>query len=163
MLSDSEGSALNLLAHYLFERARTILQTDGHHGFFVFLVSPSSTLQIIQLIPQDQGDKYRMWREVAARVARSDAVGVIALGEVWVARIDTAHPLRHAAQSPDRTEGLRLSAISKDGEELALFASFAREGGRIILDETALEDPGETNFFEPVRRVWRGKEFPSPQ
>lgn len=150
-LDDSE---LKRLAHLLFNRGRVMLQTDGTHGFFVFVITPDKNMQLLQLLPEQQGDKYRMWREVATVVERSGSTSVIAISEVWLAPEDQEQPYMHAAESPERSEALQLAATSKDGEEFLITAPFHRQDDQIILDDMIDIEAREINFFQPIKDVW---------
>ncbi len=151
----SDLSDLKKMALQVFNYARVILEKDGYHDFIVFLLLPDNRMEMMKLSPENQGDKYRLLREVAARVAQTDASGVIAIGEVWTATYDPAHPLRFAGEYPNRSEALHLAAIAKSGEEFALIASFMRKGKRIILNETEEQELGKVNFLEPIQLIWK--------
>ncbi len=143
-----DASKLKKTAFHLFQLARTLLERDKYHEFLVFLFLPNNAIKLFQLYPEDQGDKYRMWREVATYVAKTDAIGVITINEIWF------YPLHKATEGPNRNEALYLAAISRDGEEFALIAPFSRQKDRIILQETAEQELGDANFLKPIRAIW---------
>ena len=149
-----EVSFLRKTAIKLFQYARVILQKDKYHDFLIFLILPGNKMEMMKLLPEDQADKYRLWREVATRVAKTDAVGVISISEAWLAQYDH-HKGVHAAEYPNRTEALHMTAISKDGEEFILVAEFTRKDDEIILSDTVEEELGEVYFLEPIRNVWQ--------
>ncbi len=152
---DGDTSAdLLSLAKTNFVRARRLLEVDGNHALIAILISPTSA-GIMQLKPDDQADKYRMWRHVADAVARHDATIVIVIGEAWEAVFEDGQNVGHAADSPNRIEALTLDAISKEGEQISIHASFTRKSGRIIIDESKIRGkPISLNYLEPIRKVW---------
>jgi hypothetical protein len=153
-LPSPDYSIFKKTAYDLFQLARILLQKDGFHSFCIFPLLPDNRREMIQLLPENQGDKYRMMREVATRIARAGATGVIVISEMWSAKYDPAHPLRHASESPNRAEELRLYAISKEGEEFSLVAPFSRIEEKIVIQETVEQDIGDASFLEPIRRIW---------
>lgn len=150
-----DGTLKDVVAD-LFKVAKLLLEVDGHHITNVFLHLPNRQLTSIQILPENQTDKYLLWVNIANEVKRLGALAVITVAECWFAKYDSRFPERHARDCPDRQEALNVSGITQSGEEFHLTAIIRREGSKTFLEEPfAMND--KANFFDPVRRVWEQK------
>jgi len=149
------GNELRDMATYFFEMAKAMLKVDGHHVFAVMLFTQSKQAVFLELRPEDQSDKYRMWRTVASEVKRIQARALICISEAWTATIQQGQPFQHAAEVPNRGEALHLIAASEDGGGFAFSAPFTRVGEEIVIHET--EDCGldYINSIAPVLSAWK--------
>ncbi|MDQ3196224.1 MAG: hypothetical protein M3Q32_07625, partial [Pseudomonadota bacterium] len=157
-LSSLEDASLRELAQHYFSLAKIVLRKDKYHILLVVLILRNNSIKLLQLQPEDQADKYRLWRQVAVEVKRSRARALIAISEAWNATFDPAHPFRHAVDYPNRREVLHVIAASDAGETLALIAPFERRDGEIVFGEDEETDSGgDINLLAPVQAVWRTK------
>lgn len=152
--TDSPPS-LKELSEMLFEQAKRVLQVDGYHILVVFLILPDHSARLIRLTPEDQSEKYLLWRSIGLEVKRCRAIALITISEVWTAPFDVQRPYVHAAEREDRGEALNLVALSKEGDEIVLVSPFHRDGDTITFEDTIIESSGTLNFLEPVRNAWK--------
>jgi hypothetical protein len=150
---------LERTVHDLFAAARRMFEKDGHHIMVVFLLKGAKPVQIMQLRPEEHGQKYLMMRSVAHEVVKCGADAVIVISEVWSAPVDAQNPYMRAADSPNRREALTATLVSKSGEPLHLSASIERGNNRVALGETVKEQGGAHFFFAPVYEAWN-REIP---
>lgn len=149
------GNELRDMATYFFEIAKTMLKVDGHHVFAVMLFTQSKQAVFLELRPEDQSDKYRMWRTVASEVKRIQARALICISEAWTATIQQGQPFQHAAEVPNRGEALHLIAASEDGDGFAFSAPFTRVGEEIVIHETEEYDLDAIGSIAPVLSAWK--------
>lgn len=149
------GNELRDMATYFFEMAKTMLKVDGHHVFAVMLFTQSKKFVFLELRPEDQSDKYRMWRRVASDVKRMQASALICISEAWTATIQQGQPFQHAAEVPNRGEALHLIAASEDGDGFVFSASFNRVGEEIVIHETEEHGLDTVNSLAPVLSAWK--------
>jgi hypothetical protein len=142
-------------ARFLFEQAKRILEVDGFHLPFAFLMLPNAEMRVLGLNTTDWTDKYLVWRGIADEVKKTGATSIVVINESWLAKLDPANPAQTAAESPTRQEALTLHAASAAGEELSIVCFFRRVNGSIEFaqDEEATID---AYFLEPLRRAWSG-------
>lgn len=150
-----EKSSLREIAYWYFNQAKVVLIKDGYHSLIVILILPSNSLHMMQLVPEDQADKYRLWRHVATEIKRTKARALIAISEAWTATVDPTGPYQHAAEVPDRGEALHLIAASQSGDGLVLSAPFQRLEGRVEIASEEETDLSGLNLIAPVLLAWR--------
>jgi len=149
------GNDLRDRAHYFFDMGKKILVADGHHIFLVMLFTADKKLLLLELRPDDQSDKFRMWRKVASEVKRTNAKSIIAISEAWTTTVATGQPVVHAAEAADRGEALHLVAASDDGGGLTLSARFTRTDGKIVIHDTEEHSLESVNVIAPVVAAWK--------
>lgn len=143
----------------LFATARKLFLKDGCHVTLLALLREGKPVDMIQMEPEEHGDKYLMMRRIAQQVHRRGADAVIMLGEVWYAPQDKDHPYRRAFDTPNHREGLQGVLVSKSGEPLQHFAEILRSDGVITLGPTNSSSGGAQFMFAPIYEVW-GKAIP---
>lgn len=140
---------------HLWGIARHMFERDGHHIYIAFLLHNLELLGIRRIETESHGDLFVVYRNLANEVARRGATDVIVIGEVWTAPFDPKHRFRRAELSPQRGEGLELSAVSADGNQLSLFAPITRIDGSTVLGETEGTRKGVHRSLAAVVDVWR--------
>jgi len=147
-----------------FEYAKNVLATDGHHVPLAFLLMPDGTGQFSTLILEDRQALYLLIKQLAARVERTGAVGLIYINEAWIARPEELTFGQRPSESPSRKEVLSLVAALRDGRFRHYFAVFSRdETSRIRFEPTAVNTEADStplDFLGPILQVWRKR---SPQ
>jgi hypothetical protein len=143
----------------LFSTARKMFLKDGYHVTVLALLHKGKPVDLIQLEPEEHGDKYLMMRKIAQQVHKRGADAVIMLGEVWIAPLDVDHRYRRAVDAPNRSEGLQGILVSKSGEPLQYFAEILRTDGTVTLGDTKSPPGGAQFMFAPIYEVW-GKAIP---
>lgn len=149
------GNELRDRAESFFEIAKTMLKVDGHHVFIVMIFTRSNRAVFLELRPEDQSDKYRMWRTVASEVKRTQAHSLICISEAWTATIPLGQPFQHAAEAPNRGEALHLIAASEDGSGFVFSAPFTRVSDEIVIQEPEEYDLETVNSIAPVLSAWK--------
>jgi hypothetical protein len=143
----------------LFETARGLTETDGHHVTMLVLLRGTQVVRLAQVEFPDHGSKYIIMRDLAHEVARTLADGVILIGESWIAAVDPARPYMRAADAADRREILAASLVRAEGEPIELSAMFDRQGDSVKLGETVELRDGKHFIFAPIYEVW-GRSIP---
>lgn len=149
------GNELRDRAMYFFEMAKTMLKVDGHLVLAVMLFTHSNKAIFLELRPDDQSDKYRMWRTVASEVKRIQAHSLICITEAWTATIEPGQPFQHAAEAPNRGEAIHLIAASEDGAGFVISAPFTRVEAEIVIHEADEYGLDTVNTMAPVLSVWK--------
>ncbi|MGI9045707.1 MAG: hypothetical protein ACR2FI_02710 [Burkholderiales bacterium] len=62
-LSSLEDASLRELAQHYFSLAKIVLRKDKYHILLVVLILRNNSIKLLQLQPEDQADKYRLWRQ----------------------------------------------------------------------------------------------------
>jgi hypothetical protein len=135
-------------------------EKDGTHVTIFFLLKGGEPMQIVNVAPESQQEKYLLMRELAHAVTKLDADAIIMIGEAWHARANLAKPYIRASDAPDRDEILMATLVRKIGEPVQLIAKFLREGKRVSLGETKVEKDGVHFLFAPVYEAW-GRSIPA--
>ncbi len=143
----------------LFDTARRMTETDGHHVTMLVLLRGTTVVRLAQVEFPDHGSKYIVMRDVAHEVARKGADGVILIGEGWLAAADPTKPYMRAVDAPDKKEMLAATLVRTTGEPIQLSAMFDRQGDSVKLGETVEIRDGEHFIFAPVYEVW-GRPIP---
>lgn len=156
------------LAPFMMDNAKTILQKDRNHGWFVFFFKGTTRVHEETLYARDQADKYILARRLADVVRTTEADGVISVGDTWLApfAVDAAgFPIR-PAQSPERQEALIIHAETSDGRARQLVTPYTRRFRRIRFED-AMEvfdsEAREYNLLEPIRKVWQTWQSSGPK
>jgi len=140
-----------------FESAKRVLATDGYHQTIALLEAFDGETQIHALEESDRAGLYVLMRQLADEVERMGAVGLIHVAEFWVASPADLKPGERPSESARRKEALQVTAATADGRTLVYYVEFRKnEAGQIEFgNESVTDDPSQTGFLEPVRRVWR--------
>lgn len=152
--SKKSGDDFQDRANTYFEVAKNALRIDGYHMFIVMLFTKNNHAIFLDLRPEDQSDKYRMWRSIASEVKRIRASSMICISEVWTATLTSGDRFQHAAESPNRKEALNLISASEDGRGLVLSAPFERINGKIVIGQTNESDLAGVNAIAPILAAW---------
>ncbi|PPK44949.1 hypothetical protein B0G57_107270 [Trinickia symbiotica] len=143
----------------LFDAARKMFSVDGHHDTIAFLLKGARPVNLMQLAPQEHGEKYLLMRMLANEVIKYGADGVILLSEVWCAPYDSNNPYRRAVDAPERTEYLTAVLVTQTGVPVELRALIAREDGSVALGETETFLDEAQIAFAPIYAAW-GRAIP---
>lgn len=138
----------------LFNTVRQMTERDGGHIAVAFLFTGIRSVQMRELRPESQADKYLMMRGLATDVARHGADSVVFIGEAWRAIADPSKPFMRAAEAPDREEFLTATLVRQTGDPIQLAAKITRKDDKVILEETNTERDGVFFMFAPLFEVW---------
>ncbi|WP_165190885.1 hypothetical protein [Caulobacter soli] len=143
----------------LFATARKMFEKDGYHITIAFLLRDGKPVHFRELRPGEHGHKYLMMRSLAHQVVSLGADAAIIMGETWSAPADPNKPYQRAADSPDRSELLVATLVTRTGEPVQLSAKIQREGKLVKLDPTEEEVGGAHFLFAPIYEAW-GRDIP---
>jgi hypothetical protein len=143
----------------LFETAKKVFLKDGYHLPMLFLLRDRRLVQMVNTQAEDHGQKYLIMRAVAEQVTTYGADCVISLGEVWGAPVTSLKPYERPEDSPERQELLIATLATKTGAALELSALIQRDGDKLELGETQVNEEPVLMFLAPVLKAW-GLEVP---
>jgi hypothetical protein len=144
----------------LFAAARTMFEKDEYHVTIAFLLRDGKPVVIQEDCPGEHGHKNVMMRGLAHEVAKNGADAAIQISEAWSAPADISKPMMRAVESPNRSEVLIGTVVSKAAEPLDLVAQIKR-GGKAVTLEPTVEVKGGAHFaFAPIYEAW-GKPLPA--
>jgi len=145
-------------AAFLFEQAKNVLKTDGYHVPIAILGYPDKRRSMCSLIMADRADKHLLLRGLAAEIEKTGADSVIIINEVWISTHQNGKPVCHAADDPNREEGLQLIAANEKGNVFIHTALFSRDkDGNITINNEPIVTDFTVNLIEPIREAWRRK------
>ncbi len=147
------------IAANLFRTARTMFLKDGYHRSILFLLRERRPVQILEMRPENQSQKYLIMRDIAHEVIKYDADAVIVIGEVWTSRLNPQQPYQRAVNSPAREEALVARLASKGGEPIEWTAKIRRNGKKLSLGKTRINRDGMLFSFAPIYEAW-GRSVP---
>ena len=124
-----------------------------------FLLREGNPVQIVELRPEEHGEKYMMMRGLGHEVARHKVDAVIVISEAWSAPMDRARPYMRAADSPERREYLGATLVSHSDDPVMLHAGIERTDDAVALGETSEHRGGAHFMFAPIYEAW-GKPIP---
>jgi hypothetical protein len=139
--------------------ARRVLLLDGYHMPILFLIMPGPEVSFSAIPNESRANRLLLWQEIADEVERTDATGLVTIGEVWTGtRFALDHDLS-ATDDPFRGEGLMITAASNDGRARATLIPFFRRLGRIFTRRPAEVEllADAPSFLDPVLKVWGAK------
>jgi hypothetical protein len=142
------------IAANLFRTARTMFLKDGYHRSILFLLRERRPIQILEMLPENQGQKYLIMRDVAHEVIKYGADAVIEISEVWTSPYDPQKPYQRAVDSPARGEALVATLASKTGEPVEWAAKISRHGKKVSLGETCVDREGMLFSLAPIYEAW---------
>lgn len=148
----------------LMEIARKIMERDGAHGTFVFLFKGEHLLSIDSLQFDDQNAKRLSFERLAQRVESMRADGVLVIGEMWMGvQTETERKLGKvlmpARDRLDRTEGLSVYAVTRDGRQVERICTVDRgPNGEASCGDVEEFEVGAMNTMIPVFRKWKEME-----
>jgi hypothetical protein len=145
--------------------ARRVMEKDGYHGTFAFLFVGSVPVNILRMEFDSQSTKQLQFEHLARLVDSSRADGVLVVGEVWMGvqteqekKMNTV--LIPARDRVDKTEGLAVYAVTRDGRRLEQVCAVDRGvNGEAICGDPVEGDPGILNSLIPVYRKWKEMEL----
>jgi hypothetical protein len=143
----------------LFATARKMFAKDGYHVTVVFLLKGTKPVRIMRMIPEEHGEKYLIMRALANEVVKIGADAIILLGEIWKAPFNRDKPYQRAVNSPDRSEALAGTLVSKAGEPVEIYAEITRDDRRAKLGPNNMARGGATFIFAPIYEAW-GRSVP---
>lgn len=143
----------------LFATARVMMAKDGYHVTIMFMFKGKRMLQMLELRPEEHGQKYLMMRDLAHDLVRKGADTAILIGEIWSSTYSQADPYRRPSDAPDREEALSATLVSKQGDPVQLFARIVRTLGGTTLDATERYGGGAQFMFAPFYEAW-GRDIP---
>lgn len=144
----------------LFVTARKMFTVDGHHVTIAFLLKGTAIAGMNMLNVEEHGEKYLVMRMLANEVIKHGADAVIIIGEAWLARFDASNPYRRAVDSPEKSEFLTGTLVSKTGDPVQLHAQIIRENNVVTLAETKTFRNQAQIAFAPIYTAW-GREIPT--
>ncbi len=144
----------------LFSTARRMFLADGYHITIIFLLRDGALIHMMQIAPEDQGEKYLLMRSIGHEVVKRGADAVVMLGEVWTAAYDATAPYRRAGDAPEKSEAVMATLVSKTGEPIQLSAIIHRKDGGQALDDTVEIQGGAQYMFAPIYEAW-GRAIPN--
>lgn len=133
---------------------------DGYHITIIFLLRDGALIHMMQIAPEDQGEKYLLMRSIGHEVVKRGADAVVMLGEVWTAAYDATAPYRRAGDAPEKSEAVMATLVSKTGEPIQLSAIIHRKDGGQALDDTVEIQGGAQYMFAPIYEAW-GRAIPN--
>ncbi|MER5210295.1 hypothetical protein ABT063_06860 [Streptomyces sp. NPDC002838] len=145
--------------------ARQVMEKDGYHGTFAFLLAGESVLHI-QAMGFDSQRTKRLSFERLARLAESSrADGVLVIGEMWTGvqtelekKLNTV--LIPARDRVDKTEALAVYAVTRDGRRSEQVCTVTRgPNGETNCSDPVESDPGMMNTMIPIFRTWKEMEL----
>jgi hypothetical protein len=141
-----------------FEAARQIMLRDGHHATMFVLLKGVAQIDLIVAPPENRLAKYMLMRDVARRVRRIGADGLLCLGEIWLARPEDIPRGGFAVDAVKRGEALVLWGANAQGEVIDLSAEIERKKIKRHkvrrLQPTNVDQGGRIIFLAPVLEVW---------
>jgi hypothetical protein len=155
LIDGKSPTSLEEWVWHLWRMARHMFERDGHHIQISFMLHRNDLLDLRQMEAASHRELYPFFRSLANEVARRGATEVIVISEIWIAPFDPAQPYRRAELSPERGEGLQLSAVSANGEQINLFAPITRNSKKAKLGETEVDRTRVARFLAPITAVWR--------
>lgn len=140
-----------------FEYAKRVLAVDGYHHTMALLETKDGQGELHFFEIPDRAGLYVLMHQLANQVERTGAVGLIHIAEFWAAPVEKLKPGQLPSETPDRKEVLQLTAATADGRTRIHSVELRKnERGDIEFDaEWVTDDPEQSGFLEPVRRVWR--------
>ncbi len=146
-------SELEELAHWINERARETLESDGEHALMFFLVGGDGQIHA-QLVGATTRDEMpEALNRIADEVKRDEAIAVVVVGEAWTAPSESVQA-NSVAESLAARDVLFVAALNATGEELTLETPVQRHDDQhVSLGETETTN-GHSLFLNPVRLIW---------
>jgi hypothetical protein len=142
-------------ADILFEGAKNILVTDGHHIPIALLGFPDGHKDIIGLEMSNRVEKHLAIRSLAADIERTGATSVILINEVWVSVTSDSRLTPSGVESPTLKEALHLIATNAKGEIYAKQAFYTRDiKGKINIGQELEVTHYISNILAPIIEVW---------
>ena len=148
------------MAEWCMEVGKTILARDKYHGGTIFLRLPGGKWEIHSVNPEEEADKYILFRGLANRVERTGADAIIHIGEFWYVPLKKAMEQGiTASKSPDRQEGLAVTVATSNGETRHYLTEFSRSlFGKIQFKPTQVLKSERLQFLNPILEVWKKQE-----
>lgn len=146
------------VAEAYFENARAVINRDGYHHNFTFLLKGSQPIEMVRSDHPDRASRYVLMRDLAklARIAGAD--GVMMIGETWTASNDDIPPSGFAVDAKNRGEAIMLSAASAKGESFMISAPVIRKRpGSLKVKSVGRGDYTDDGFqfmFVPFFKEW---------
>ncbi|MBA4866275.1 hypothetical protein H1V43_34145 [Streptomyces sp. PSKA54] len=145
--------------------ARKVMEKDGFHGTFAFLLAGESILHIQAMGFDSQRTKLLSFERLARLVESSRADGLLVVGEMWMGvqtelekKLNTV--LIPARDRVDRTEGLSVYAVTRDGRRSEQVCTVTRgPNGETNCSDPVEFDPGIMNTMIPIFRKWKEMEL----
>ena len=153
------GGDPRALINSLFMTVRRLFESDGYHDTICFLYREGAPVGIVQLNPDNQGEKYLLMRRLAKEVADRGADIVAIVGEAWSAPAEEGKRYMRAADSTKREEVLLATLASATSDPIQLHARIIREGSAAKLGETVTTEGGRHYAFAPLYEIW-GRAIP---
>ena len=141
------------LAHWVNERARETLASDGEHALMFFLVGGDGQIrpQLVDATTRDEMPE--ALNRIADEVKRGEATAVVVVGEAWTAPSESVQA-GGVAESLEARDILFVAALNAGGGELTLETPVRRDDDQsVTLGETQTTDT-HSLFLNPVRRLW---------
>ncbi|GCD99260.1 hypothetical protein EHYA_06974 [Embleya hyalina] len=145
--------------------ARKVMEKDGYHRTLCFLYKGEIVTAMQDLEFHDQETKILTFERIADLVESTRSDGVLIIGEVWTAvQTETEKQLQTilfpARDRLDRTEGLTVYAVTRDGRHAELYSVVERgPNGEAHCGEPAVADfGGSANAILPIKRRWADME-----
>lgn len=154
-----DGSKTGFLEN-LFVTARKMFMADGHHVSVVFLLIGAKPVRILQIVPEEHGEKYLIMRSIAHEVVKCGADAVVTISEVWMAPADSIGPYQRVKESPERREALVATLVSRYSDPVQCIARIERADNAVSLGQTETLHGGAQFLFAPIYEVW-GREVPA--
>ena len=153
--TESEGlSPLKKLATLFLRQAKAALKKDKHLFSVAFLMTDDHRVTITRIEYTNYEDKYLVWESVAKEIEHIGATSIITIGETWSAPFDPENPEMRPHESPKRSEGIFVAALSKDGESFTISLPFLRRRRKIYYGEEIISEDCCSNHLKPIQRIW---------
>ncbi|MFE7160558.1 hypothetical protein [Streptomyces sp. NPDC057636] len=145
--------------------ARLVMEKDGYHEMFAFLLAGESTLTVTAMRFDSQRTKLLSFERLAHLVESLRADGLLIIGEMWTGvqtelekKMNTV--LIPARDRVDRMEALSVYAVTRDGRRLEQMCMVERGvNGETHCGDPVESDPGIMNTMIPIFKKWKEMEL----
>lgn len=148
-----------------FEHAKNVLATDGYHQSMMLLLLPDGETELHSLQMEDRQSVYMVMHELALRIARVGAVGLISIGEFWAANPLDLAPGQKLSEASIRKEILSVHAATAEGKLWVHAVEFWRDSeNRITFGQYtgSNQSEGHWGFLEPLHQIWKRRKGRTP-
>ncbi len=144
------------LAEIYLNHAKKVLIKDKYHIPLVLLRLHDKSWQMLSFQTYKREEKYHIWHEIGDLVEKYGSDALIFISEVWIGNVDE---FEKKGIFPDKQknhrEALQVVVAAATGTVLYYTAIFRRTlFGKIIFEDTILEEGGKLYFLAPVLKKW---------
>ncbi|WDV48180.1 hypothetical protein PV797_10885 [Clostridiaceae bacterium M8S5] len=141
----------------LLEMAKNVLAKDGYHRPILFLLSKDNEMILHQLaIPEDKSDKFIIMQEIANKVKKVEAEGIVLLVESWITSDIEAYIKGIPTElHTEKKECLITYIATKKDVNTSFMSIFSRNKlGKIKFEDIIENELDCTGILSPIYKVW---------